>query len=127
MFCNQCEQTAKGVACTVKGVCGKNSDIADLQDLLMHAVRGLAHFANEGRKVGVIDHEVDRFVLKAIFATLTNVNFDEARFQVLINDCVNRREHLKDMLQGAISSKYQSIKLRNTPFARLATNNTKKR
>lgn len=101
MFCNQCEQTAKGVACTVKGVCGKTSDIADLQDLLMHEVRGLAHFANEGRKVGVIDHEVDRFVLKAIFATLTNVNFDEARFQTLINDCLKKREHLKDLVQKA--------------------------
>lgn len=101
MFCNQCEQTAKGVACTVKGVCGKTADVADLQDLLMHAVRGVAHFANEGRKVGVIDHEVDRFILKAIFATLTNVNFDEARFQALINECVQRREQLKGKVEKA--------------------------
>ncbi|MGE5604975.1 MAG: hydroxylamine reductase, partial [Bacteroidota bacterium] len=101
MFCNQCEQTAKGTACTVKGVCGKTAAIADLQDLLMHAVRGVAHYANEGRKVGVIDHEVDRFILKAIFATLTNVNFDEARFQALINQCVQQRDQLKDKVEKA--------------------------
>ncbi len=100
MFCNQCEQTAKGISCTAKGVCGKTADIADLQDLLMHAVRGLAHFANEGRKVGVIDREIDRFVLKAIFATLTNVNFDEARFQSLINECVNRRDQFKAKVES---------------------------
>ena len=101
MFCNQCEQTAKGLACTVKGVCGKTSDVADLQDLLMHVVRGLAHFAKEGRKVGIVDGETDRFVLKAIFATLTNVNFDPARFQELIEGCVRRREELKDKLEKA--------------------------
>lgn len=101
MFCNQCEQTAKGLACTAKGVCGKTSDVADLQDLLMHAVRGLAHFANEGRKVGIIDGETDRFVLKAIFATLTNVNFDTVRFQELIEGCVRRREELKEKVEKA--------------------------
>lgn len=101
MFCNQCEQTVKGVACTVKGVCGKTAEVADLQDLLMHAVRGVAHFANEGRKVDVIDHEVDRFILKAIFATLTNVNFDEARFQALINECVQWRDELKEKVEKA--------------------------
>ncbi len=101
MFCNQCEQTAKGIACTTKGVCGKTSDIADLQDLLMHTVRGLAHFAIEGRKVGIIDINIDRFVLKAIFATLTNVNFDESRFQALINECINQRERLKEKIMNA--------------------------
>ncbi|HEX2955157.1 MAG TPA: hydroxylamine reductase, partial [Bacillota bacterium] len=88
MFCHQCEQTAKGVACTAKGVCGKTADLADLQDLLMHAVRGLSHFAMEGRKVGANDPEINRFTVKAIFSTLTNVNFDESRFRELINQTV---------------------------------------
>ncbi|HYH04943.1 MAG TPA: hydroxylamine reductase, partial [Bacillota bacterium] len=95
MFCNQCEQTAKGVACTVKGVCGKTADLADLQDLVMHAVRGISHFAVAGRKVGIVDPELNRFTCKAVFSTLTNVNFDEARFQEIIRQCVEHRERIK--------------------------------
>ncbi len=95
MFCNHCEQTAKGISCSVKGVCGKTADLADLQDLLMHAVRGLSHFANEGRNVGIEDQEANRFTCKAIFSTLTNVNFDEERFRELIHQCVEWRERLK--------------------------------
>jgi len=55
MFCNQCEQTAKGEGCTVRGVCGKPPDVAALQDLLGHALKGLALWAVEGRKAGVVD------------------------------------------------------------------------
>jgi len=50
MFCNQCEQTAKGIGCNIAGVCGKNEEVADLQDLLIHGLQGLALFAQEGRK-----------------------------------------------------------------------------
>jgi len=96
LFCNHCEQTAKGVACTVKGVCGKTADLADLQDLLMHALRGLSHYAHEGRKVGVADPEINHFTCKAIFTTLTNVNFTPERFQELINQCVEYRDRLKE-------------------------------
>lgn len=55
MFCNQCEQTAKGTGCTVQGVCGKNPDVAALQDLLIYSLVGLSLYAHEGRKVGVTD------------------------------------------------------------------------
>ncbi len=96
MFCHQCEQTAKGVACTVQGVCGKTAEIADLQDLLMHAIRGLSHFAWEARKRGLIDPDINRFTCKAIFTTLTNVNFHEERFQEIIYQCVERRDQLRD-------------------------------
>ena len=95
MFCNQCEQTAKGFACTVAGVCGKTPDVAALQDLLLHAVKGLSLFASEGRRVGVIDTEVNKFTLKGIFSTLTNVDFDPERFDKLIRRCVELREQMK--------------------------------
>jgi len=101
MFCNHCEQTAKGTACTVKGVCGKTADLADLQDLLMHALRGLSHFAHEGRKMGVVDPEINHFTCKAIFTTLTNVNFSPERFQELINKCIEYRDGLKEKVAGA--------------------------
>ncbi|MBP1741302.1 MAG: hybrid cluster protein, partial [Deltaproteobacteria bacterium] len=83
MFCYQCEQTAKGEGCTKIGVCGKPSDVASLQDLLVYALKGLSLYAVEGRKKGVNDHEVNVFTVKAAFSTLTNVNFDPARFKPL--------------------------------------------
>ena len=101
MFCNQCEQTAKGTGCTVVGVCGKKPEVAALQDLLLHAVKGLALYAKEGNKLGIFDREVDRFTAEAIFSTLTNVNFDAARFGKLINQCVSYRETMKVKVAAA--------------------------
>ena len=101
MFCYQCEQTAKGEGCTKIGVCGKPHDVASLQDLLVYALQGLSLYAVEGRKVGVVDDEVNVFTCKAAFSTLTNVNFDPARFQPLINRCVELRENLKQKVKAA--------------------------
>jgi hydroxylamine reductase len=101
MFCYQCEQTAKGEGCTKIGVCGKQPDVATLQDLLVHALKGLALYAVEGRKVGVNDHDVNVFTAKAAFSTLTNVNFDPNRFAPLINRCVELRESLKQKVKAA--------------------------
>lgn len=101
MFCNQCEQTAKGFACTVAGVCGKTPDVAALQDLLLHAVKGLSLFAHEGRRHGIVDPEVNGFTVKAIFSTLTNVDFDPPRFQSLIKRAVELRQMMRDKVAGA--------------------------
>ncbi len=101
MFCNQCEQTAKGVACDKIGVCGKQPDVAALQDLLTHAIQGLSLVANEGKKVGIIDEEVNLFTAQAVFACLTNVDFDPARFQAWINKTVELRESLKTRVRAA--------------------------
>lgn len=101
MFCNQCEQTAKGTGCTVTGVCGKKPDVSALQDLLVNVVRGLANYAAEGRRVGVVDQEVNRFTVEALFATLTNVDFDPARFQELINRGVALRNKFREKVKAA--------------------------
>ena len=61
MFCYQCEQTAKGEGCNKSGVCGKQPDVAALQDLLVHTVAELSYCAVEGRKVGVVDHATQCF------------------------------------------------------------------
>ncbi len=84
MFCHQCEQTARGTGCTVKGVCGKKPEVASLQDLLIHVLKGLSLYAVEGRKIGVVDADVNHFTSESLFSTLTNVNFDMARFAVFI-------------------------------------------
>ncbi|MBM4274734.1 MAG: hydroxylamine reductase [Deltaproteobacteria bacterium] len=104
MFCYQCEQAAKGEGCTVLGVCGKNAEVAALQDVLIYTLQGLSQVAVEGRKVGVSDGEVNVFTVKAAFATLTNVDFDPDRFIKLINQCVDLREGLKAKVRAAGSS-----------------------
>ena len=100
MFCNQCEQVAKG-GCVTIGTCGKKSDVAALQDLLVHALKGLSLYAREGRKAGIKDPEVDTFTMDALFATLTNVNFDPDRFKTFISRCVQLRNDLKAKVSAA--------------------------
>ena len=101
MFCYQCEQAAKGVGCTVQGVCGKNPEVAALQDLLIYSLQGLSQVAVAGRQVGVSDREVNVFTVKAAFATLTNVDFDPQRFVKLIQQGVQLRDGLKAKVKAA--------------------------
>jgi hydroxylamine reductase len=101
MFCYQCEQTAQGKGCTKGGVCGKQPDVAALQDLLLYALTGLSMVAAEGRKVGVRDHETNVFTCEALFSTLTNVDFDRDRFKPLISRAVALREKLKEKVKAA--------------------------
>jgi hydroxylamine reductase len=95
MFCYQCEQAAKGEGCTVLGVCGKNAEVAALQDLLIYSLQGLSQVAVEGRKAGVSDPGVNAFTCEAAFSTLTNVDFDPDRLVKLIRKSVEIREELK--------------------------------
>ncbi len=101
MFCYQCEQTAKGQGCDKIGVCGKSPAVAALQDQLIHAVKGLSQIAVEGRKAGVIDDDVNKFTVRAVFSTLTNVNFDEDRFVDMIKECATKRKSLLDKVNTA--------------------------
>ncbi|HIE32804.1 MAG TPA: hydroxylamine reductase, partial [Thermodesulfobacteriaceae bacterium] len=95
MFCNQCEQTARGVACTKIGVCGKSHEVDELQDLLVHALVGLSEVALKAEDKGVKKPEVDHFICEALFSTLTNVNFDPERIADYIRKTVKIRETLK--------------------------------
>jgi hydroxylamine reductase len=100
MFCNQCEQVAKG-GCTTIGVCGKQPDVSDLQDLLIHALQGLSLYAVEGRKVGVSDADLNLFTCEGVFSTLTNVNFDAERVADLVRKAVTLRDELKEKVKAA--------------------------
>jgi len=102
MFCYQCEQAANGKACTKSGVCGKDPQLAALQDLLVHGLKGLSLYAGEARKAGTIDPEVNRFTVKALFSTLTNVDFDPLRFITLIQ----KSAELRDKLKGAVKANF---------------------
>jgi len=76
MFCDQCEQTAHGTGCTKVGVCGKNEDIESLQKNLIYTLKGISAYVYHARELGVNDPEVDAFIPEALYATLTNSNFD---------------------------------------------------
>ena len=100
MFGYQYEQTSKCEGYTKVDVCGEEPDVAALQDLLLFAVKGLSLYAEGGRKVGIIDDNVNKFACKAIFSTLTNVDFDPDRFVQLINECVSLRDSLKEKIDA---------------------------
>lgn len=101
MYCNQCEQTLNGVACTSVGVCGKQPDASALQDLLIHELRFLGEYATEGRRVGVIDNAVDRFSAEALFHTLTNVDFDTASLASLVRQALAHINELGARVEAA--------------------------
>lgn len=101
MFCYQCEQTAQGKGCTTYGVCGKNPEVAALQDLLIYMLRGLSQLSLEGRKVDVTDEQLNVFICEAAFVTLTNVNFDPAAIIEYINTASKLRDTLREKVQSA--------------------------
>jgi len=100
MFCYQCEQTAKGEGCFKAGVCGKQPEVASLQDLLTHSLIGLSIISVEAKKTGIADSKIGAFTAGALFATLTNVNFDPSRFILLLQQCVVYKDMLIDKLKS---------------------------
>ncbi len=100
MFCEQCEQTASGDGCHQFGACGKSPEVNAVQDLLIHCLRGLAPVALQAKDQGIDTHAADVFTCEAIFATMTNVNFDTSRFRSYIRTALAHREALKTEIQA---------------------------
>ena len=102
MFCYQCEQTYRsdeGDGCAgAKGMCGKDAATADLQDILLHVCEGVGQYLHRARRFGATDVEADRFILFAFFTTLTNVNFNAAKFVELIQQASQIRDRAKAAL-----------------------------
>lgn len=109
MFCNQCEQTAKGQGCTIQGVCGKTAEVAHTQDLLVQALRSLALTALKARDKGVVDAPTDAFMAHALFATLTNVNFDAEALRGMVREVVNLRRKLARALGCTVEETEASL------------------
>ncbi|MEG3224429.1 MAG: hydroxylamine reductase [Methanobacteriales archaeon Met13] len=80
MFCYQCSQTARGTGCTIRGVCGKEPTVARLQDNLLFAMKGISAYLYHARELGYTAPEVDAFLERGFYSTLTNVNFDAGNF-----------------------------------------------
>jgi len=103
MFCYQCEQTVGGTGCTKLGVCGKDAQTADLQDLLVHAAKGISMYAHRARLLGARDRNIDLFILEALFTTVTNVNFDPARLGGLLHTAGDIIARAKALYEKAAS------------------------
>ncbi len=105
MFCFQCQETAKNTGCTVKGMCGKPEETANLQDLLIFVLRGIAVYGEKLKELGQPDRSNDDFVLQGLFATITNANWDDVRFEAMIKEGLARRDKLKSAFLAAYKAK----------------------
>ena len=102
MFCYQCEQSAKGTGCTVQGVCGKDPETAKMQDLLLWQAKGIGMYAHRAAVTGGLhDREINKFVVEALFTTVTNVNFDAVRIEHIIRKGQAVKEKAKLMYENA--------------------------
>jgi hydroxylamine reductase len=101
MFCYQCEQTKDGTGCTTYGVCGKDPTAAALQDLIIHVAKGLSMWAHRARSLGGKDPDVDRYVIEALFTTVTNVNFDAERLQAFLHKGIALRNSARSLYETA--------------------------
>jgi len=105
MFCYQCQETAKGTGCTIRGVCGKTADVANLQDLLIYTLKGISAYTLQARQAGIATMKADKFIMEGLFATITNANFEKEYFITLIKQALALREEVKaTLVQAGIAS-----------------------
>jgi hydroxylamine reductase len=100
MFCYQCQETAKGSGCTVRGVCGKTDTVANLQNLLIYVTKGISIINMEARKENINVKESEKFIMESLFSTITNVNFDKDYFIKKIKEALAIRDNLKKQLKN---------------------------
>ncbi len=101
MFCYQCEQTKDGTGCTAYGVCGKDPTTAALQDLIIYATKGVSMWAHRARVLGAKDPDVDRYVVEALFTTITNVDFDPERLESILRKGIELRDRARSLYEQA--------------------------
>ncbi len=106
MFCFQCQETARNEGCTIAGVCGKKDDVANLQDLLVFILRGIAAVSTCTKQES--NPEVGRFMCRALFATITNTNFDAKAIENFITEGIQLREKIKSSIEKLCPG-YESI------------------
>lgn len=104
MFCYQCEQRAREKACTSFGVCGKDPETAALQDLLIHACKGISWYAHRAYNLGKRDRDIDVFVVESLFTTVTNVNFDSNRLRGLIEKSTEIRKKARALYESSAAA-----------------------
>ena len=103
MFCFQCQETAKNQGCTVKGVCGKPEETANLQDLLIYVCKGISVYGEKLNELGTVDRKAAHFICKALFTTITNVAWDDDIIIDSIKEGLKVREAVKEKVGTAVS------------------------
>ena len=103
MFCFQCQETAKNQGCTVKGVCGKPEETANLQDLLIYVCKGISVYGEKLNEMGTVDRKAAHFICKALFTTITNVAWDDDIIIDSIKEGLKVREAVKEKVGTAVS------------------------
>ncbi len=109
MFCYQCEQAAKGTGCNIMGVCGKDPETTKLQDLLIYALKGIAVYGKLARELGIVNDEIDRFVIEGLFTTVTNVNFDPETLQDNIIEAFQMKERARGLFEKGYQKKHGKL------------------
>lgn len=99
MFCFQCQEAAGGTGCTKVGVCGKPSDVANLQDLLLFVLKGIAIYNKEARAMNINSKHTDALIFDGLFATITNANFDREAFIERIETALEVRDLIKKEIE----------------------------
>ena len=114
MFCFQCQETAKNEGCTVRGVCGKIDVVSNLQDVLVFVVKSVANYSNQLRKLGNKDEKVNEYILKGLFITITNANFDDNEIELEVKKGLELRNMLRTKLLelgGEVNDKFEGTLL----------------
>ena len=106
MFCNQCEQTQNGTGCTDIGVCGKDEDVQSLQEILLYGLKGMAAYAHHARRLGKTDEAVNAFIEEALFATVTNVNFEMDSLLDMVLECGRQNIRVMEMLDEGHTERF---------------------
>jgi hydroxylamine reductase len=101
MFCFQCQEASKGVGCTIRGVCGKPDDVANMQDLLIYTMKGISLYSLKARENGMDTEIADTFIMNGLFATITNANFDKVEFERRVKEALKIREEIREQLVNA--------------------------
>ena len=121
MFCVQCEHTIRTPVATgcsyAMGMCGKTSEVSDLQDVLIYLLQGVSAYAVKAREFNIVDRQIDAYVCQAFFATLTNVNFDSNRIIAFIDEAQQARNSLKQRYEAACLAARQTPALMSGPAA----------
>jgi hydroxylamine reductase len=106
MFCYHCQEAKKNTVCDTAGICGKKANVSSLQDLLMFSLKGLAYYCARAESFNLVSEANNRFMAKALFSMVTNVNFDPADFVALIDEAIKRRNSIRSQFLAAYQAKH---------------------
>ena len=125
MFCYQCQETCRNTGCTMAaGMCGKKADTANMMDLLMYTLKGIALVVEASGQP--VEKSVGQFLTQAMFATITNANFDTDRIATLILQAQHIRDGLKEKYQDSLPSKlHDSVVWSGNTLAEMEAKNVK--